>query len=474
MTIPDKGLVDEPVNFTMQPNRGDRDKTKTVEVSVKGHGDHKATDRVTYTQEAPEAPVNVPSMGYNPTIEADATSFSLDISNLSHIYEVRVTGRNAVDGSGMLGFIDPPSTFTIDPGDNTRASATFKITKNTGHVPLKTQVVVQATGNRQSQFYTRHYTVTQKAKGRPGSITATPASFTKGPEAEDFHEAITVNYTNIPVITVSANASWIKPTYSNNRVSFSLEKNTGYRNRTGTITVGGTDESGERREATVSITQTAYTPGLIIIPPRDEKISMWGNDSPSPGKPGKSEHFEGVFGLENMPAGATLSITASEAWIRDLKVEGGKYLFKLSNNSGGKERTGTITISGQDKAGNTVKGTVQVTQKWGTSLSVPERIRLESSELSVQISLINTADFNLKASINEPEYKEKIILSNQAKTVYLSLSPKEIGNMRGDFGKDSSFRLSHTLGFPPKRFNLAIHYIDSDGNEQYKQIQVNP
>lgn len=474
--IPSSGTVDETVNFSMGPNRGDNPKTKIVEVSVQGHGGQTATDRVTYTQEVAEEPKKEPSMGYNVELPADRTSFGLDISGLSNIFEVKITDLNAVDGSGKLIIDTPPSTFTINAKDSTRASATFSINANTGHSPLKVQVVVKALGNRESQFFTRHYTVTQKGAGRPGSLSVTPASLTKDPEGGTYNNAIAVSHSNMTTLTAFSADSWISPSLvlgPPGLISFTLAKNTGYARRSGAITITGTAEDGNTLTERVTITQTAYLQGLIIVPPRGDKLSMWGNDSPSPGRPGKSEHFEGTFTLENMPADAPLSITASDTWIRDLKVEKGKYLFKLSNNVGGKERTGTIIISGQDKTGNTVRGTVQVTQKWGTSLNLPNKIKLIDGSVSVQIGLVNTTDFNLKASIGEDAYSEKIILENRAKTVYLSLSPKAIGNTKTDFGTTSSFTLRHILSTPPKSFNLAIFYIDSDGNEQYKQIQVN-
>lgn len=474
MTMPDKGLVDEPVNFTMQPNRGDRDKTKTVEVSVKGHGDHKATDRVTYTQEAPEAPVNAPSMGYFIDVEANAREFKLDINNLSHIYETRVIDFEEVSGSGKLIVNSPyPEVFSFTNTGKTEAEAIFSINPNTSYSPLKTRIVVKAIGNRQSQFFTRHFTVTQKAAGRPGTITVTPASFTKGPEAGDYNNEITVAHTNIPAITVSANTSWIKPTYSNNRVSFRLEKNNTYVNRTGTITVGGTDESGERREATVSITQTAYPRGTITIPSLPI-MSMWGNAPSGDGDLTNKPDFEGTFQYTNIPDDAHFDINREGDWITDIRIDknNGRFFYRLESNSGNPQRTGKIIISSTDRAGNRIESEVAIDQREGTSLTIPKKGTLYR-EMQFQVTIVRAGNGGMmKASITDHNQQVKLHSKSHPGGQFLDSSPKEIGTIRNL--QDGMIRITHTMGdIIPSSFVLAIWFTDSDGRECYKSMIIN-
>ena len=357
MTVPSSGTLGQPVAFTLTPNRGDAPKSRTVKVSVDGHGDHVGEGQVTFTQQAPDVPVKEPVLAATPgtSLPWDATEATLNLTDLDKIFEVQA-GKESVNASEPLNVTLPAGGFNLTAD---KSSASMKVTfpKNDVEKERKVKVIATAIGNRESVKKVKEIILTQ-AKKLFGKIFFPTPTTVEVPWTQN-------NFGSVPLQMENIN----KPTQGG--VTFST-------NPTADFISLGTDGS----VMTYAIAENQGLTRTIQITANAQDI--WGNDvtTPTPltmtqkGGPGSLEITTKNLILERNDSGRNLVLNIQRiqsstakisypSWIRSARlIEDRIEVVPKANTGDSGERVGNVSIEAKGNDEVLVRSnTVQVKQK---------------------------------------------------------------------------------------------------------------
>lgn len=357
MTVPSSGTLGQPVAFTLTPNRGDAPKSRTVKVSVDGHGDHVGEEQVTFTQQAPDVPVKEPVLAATPgnSLPWDATEATLNLTDLDKIFEVQA-GKESVNASEPLNVTLPAGGFNLTAD---KSSASMKVTfpKNDVEKERKVKVIATAIGNRESVKKIKEIILTQ-AKKLFGKIFFPSPTTVEVPWTQN-------NFGSVPLQMENIN----KPTQGG--VTFST-------NPTADFISLGTDGSA----MTYAIAQNQGLTRTIQITAKGQDI--WGNDvtTPTPltmtqkGGPGSLEIRTKDLMLDRNDPGRNLVLNMQRiqsstakisypSWIQSARLLGDRIEVVPKANTGDSgERVGNVSIEAKGNDEVLVKSnTVQIKQK---------------------------------------------------------------------------------------------------------------
>lgn len=356
MTVPSSGTLGQPVAFTLTPNRGDAPKSRTVKVSVDGHGDHVGEGQVTFTQQAPDVPVKEPVLAATPgnSLPWDATEATLNLTDLDKIFEVQA-GKESVNASEPLNVTLPAGGFNLTAD---KSSASMKVTfpKNDVEKERKVKVIATAIGNRESVKKVKEIILTQ-AKKLFGKIFFPPPTTVEVPWTQNNFVSVplkleNINWTDHPItFTDHPKGAIIDMVLSGFNMAYSIRENPGLA-RTIQVTAKGRDNWG-----TEVVTPTPMTiiqkggPGSLEITTKDLMLDR--ND------PGRNLDLN-----MNRIQSSTAKISYP-SWIQSAKLIGDRIEVVPKANTGDSgERVGDVSIEAKGNDEVPVKSnTVQVKQK---------------------------------------------------------------------------------------------------------------
>lgn len=226
---------------------------------------------------------------------------------------------------------------------------------NTTYSTQTTTITVSGTG-LDGKTYDDVATLTKLGKG--GSIGISPATKTVGAAAGSTN--FSVGYTMIDKTTVTASVSGGMNITGTNfdstkeTLTIVYGANTGSINKTGTITVTGTDTNGNQVTATATITQSSGNPSISLSPSSKTVDSASGTTA---------------FTLSYTDIDAsTLSTTVSGA-ITSATINNTTVTVNYSANSSTSSRNGSVTVSATGLNGSTVSDTATIVQSGTASES---------------------------------------------------------------------------------------------------------
>lgn len=356
MTVPSSGTLGQPVTFTLNPNRGDAPKSRTVKVSVDGHGDHVGEEQVTFTQQAPDAPGKEPVLAATPgnSLAWDATEATLNLTNLDQIFEVQA-GKEIVNASEPLDVTLPAGGFNLTAD---KSSASMKVTfpKNDVEEERKVKVIATAIGNRESVKKIKEIILTQ-AKKLFGKIffpspTTVEIPYTMNPNISVPLALENIDWQNHPIkFTDNPKGAIVGMVLSGYNMAYSIRENPGVA-RTIQVTAKGRDNWG-----TEVVTPTPMTiiqkggPGSLEI--TTQNLTLERND------PGRNL----ALNMQRIQS-STAKITYP-SWVQSARLIGDKIEVVPKTNTGDSgERVGDVNIEAKGNDEVPVKSnTVQVKQK---------------------------------------------------------------------------------------------------------------
>lgn len=357
MTVPSSGTLGQPVTFTLNPNRGDAPKSRTVKVSVDGHGDHVGEEQVTFTQQAPDAPGKEPVLAATPgnSLAWDATEATLNLTNLDQIFEVQA-GKEIVNASEPLDVTLPAGGFNLTAD---KSSASMKVTfpKNDIDKERKVKVIATAIGNRESVKKIKEIILTQ-AKKLFGKIFFPSPTTVEVPWTQNNFGSVPLQMENInkPTqggVTFSTNptADFISLGTDGSAMQYAIAQNQGLA-RTIQITANAQDIWGNNVATPIPLTMTQKGgPGALEITTKD--LILERND------PGRNL----VLNMQRIQS-STAKITYP-SWVQSARLIGDRIEVVPKANTGDSgERAGDVSIEAKGNDEVLVKSnTVQVKQK---------------------------------------------------------------------------------------------------------------
>lgn len=371
MTVPASGTLGQPVTFTLNPNRGDVPKSRTVKVSVDGHGDHVGEGQVTFTQQAPDMPVKEPVLAATPgnSLPWDATEATLNLTNLDQIFEVQA-GKESVNASEPLNVTLPAGGFNFTAD---KSSASMKVTfpKNDVEKERKVKVIATAIGNRESVKKIKEIILTQ-AKKLFGKMFfgQTSATIAYGPGPVEGTVPLSMQNIDLdqPVVFTTEPKeadSWIGMVGDGYNMAYIIYENQGVA-RSFKVTATATDLWGNtvKTASPLAMTQKGG-PGALEITTKDLVLER--ND------PGSNLSL-------NMrriqPSTATITYPS---WVQSAKLIGDKIEVVPKANTGDSgERTGDVSIAAKGNDEVLVQSnTVQVKQKANVVSVVDTRFSMD-------------------------------------------------------------------------------------------------
>lgn len=356
MTVPASGTLGQPVTFTLNPNRGDVPKSRTVKVSVDGHGDHVGEGQVTFTQQAPDMPVKEPVLTATPggNLAWDVTEATLNLTNLDQIFEVQA-GKESVNASEPLNVTLPAGGFNLT-ADKSSASMKVSFPKNDVERERKVKIVATAIGNRESVKKVKEIILTQ-AKKLFGKIffpspTTVEIPYTMNPNISVPLTLENIDWQNHPItFTDNPKGAIVDMVLSGYNMAYSIKENPGLA-RTIQVTAKGRDNWG-----TEVVTPTPMTiiqkggPGSLEITTNDLMLDH--ND------PGRNL----VLNMQRIQS-STAKISYP-SWVQSATLIGDRIEVVPKANTGDSgERVGDVSIEAKGNDEVLVKSnTVQVKQE---------------------------------------------------------------------------------------------------------------
>lgn len=352
MTVPAWGTLGNPVNFSVQPNRSDSPKRRLLSVEVSGHGDHTGTGQVEFTQQVPPAPAKEPVADPVAELAWDATSTTLNLRELSNIFEVTAEKQD-VGNSHALDAVFPQN-FTMSQD---KSSATLGVTfsKNPLEGDRKIKVIAKAIGNRESVVRPKEFTLTQKGlkKGVIEFVNYSHPLLESGQVSGDvFYDFANIDPNSVKM--VGGNDYWInyvvqKPPYK--FLSFATSANSGSVPRSVTFKLTAMDLIGRPVETSTTMTLTQAPPSVLEILTKDLSF-------------GHVDNASGRLQLKHSNIQESTFRVSKPNWIKSANISGQQIDIVAFGNSGDSpERTGTLTVEGQDAFGQQMSSSVQVKQK---------------------------------------------------------------------------------------------------------------
>lgn len=356
MTVPSSGTLGQPVTFTLNPNRGDAPKSRTVKVSVDGHGDHVGEEEVTFIQQAPDVPVKEPVLVATPgsSLAWDATEATLNLTNLDRIFEVQA-GKESVSASEPLAVTLPAGGFNLTAD---KGSASMKVTfpKNDIDKERKVKVIATAIGNRESVKKIKEIILTQ-AKKLFGKIffpspTTVEIPYTQSPNYLVPLTLENINWNSHPItFTDDPKGAIVDMVLSGYNMAYSIRENPGLA-RTIQVTATATDTWGNtvKTPTPMTIIQKGG-PGSLEITTQD--LTLERND------PGRN------LNLNMQRIQSSTAKISYPSWIQSATLIGDRIEVVPKANTGDSgDRVGDVSIEAKGNDEVLVKSnTVQVKQK---------------------------------------------------------------------------------------------------------------
>lgn len=357
MTVPSSGTLGQPVTFTLNPNRGDAPKSRTVKVSVDGHGDHVGEGQVTFTQQAPDVPVKEPVLAATPgnSLPWDATEATLNLTNLDQIFEVQA-GTEIVNASEPLNVTLPAGGFNLTAD---KGSASMKVTfpKNDMEEERKVKIVATSIGNRESVKKIKEIILTQ-AKKLFGKIFFPEPTTVEVPWTENSFgtvpltmESIDFNHKVIFTMEPAGARGWISAVVNGNNMAYYITENPGLA-RSVKVTASAKDRWGNDVRTPTPLTMTQKGgPGSLEIITRDLTL--------------EHDNTERNLSLNIKRIQSSTAKITYPSWIQNAKLLGDKIIVEPKANTGDSgERAGDVRIEAKGNDEVSVKSnTVQVKQK---------------------------------------------------------------------------------------------------------------
>lgn len=357
MTVPASGTLGQPVTFTLNPNRGDVPKSRTVKVSVDGHGDHVGEEQVTFTQQAPDMPVKELVLAATPsnTLPWDATEATLNLTNLDQIFEVQA-GKESVNASEPLNVTLPAGGFNLTAD---KSSASMKVTfpKNDMEEERKVKVIATAIGNRESVKKIKEIILTQ-AKKLFGKIFFPEPTTVEVPWTENSFgtvpltmESIDFNHKVIFTMEPAGARNWISAVVNGNNMAYYITENSGLA-RSVKVTASATDRWGNDVRTPTPLTMTQKGgPGSLEIITRDLILDY--------------DNTERNLSLNIKRIQSSTAKITYPSWIQSARLLGDKIILAPKANTGDSgERVGDVRVEAKGNDEVPVKSnTVQVKQK---------------------------------------------------------------------------------------------------------------